>query len=306
MTASAMPYEVYASYDELPLDEVVGTDVGDIDPSAVILKPTMEELLEVTQPLADATMLAGAQHRRPVVAPLRRNIKVNAKGPDVVGMARALSKWEHRHGLGAYREHPTNLYAAGKRDRVKRFQHHRGIKASGVYNEETHHKLLPFIDGWGAHLFAEYHPQSKAQLGASACVAQAAFAYHHAPRHYNNTVQTLRCQGWYQRIAPPNMWWYEDCSGYALHCMWVAAGKPRTDSGLAGWWGGWTGSMLEHGKTVSVRNAKPGAMVFYNNHVAIYGGNEKVFTHGHEGGPYWTSMYYRTDVQRIVEYYGRG
>lgn len=304
------PYEVYAGYDEMPDDPPTQLDLGDLHPDSVIMQPTEEEIWAVVQEaesiLASPAILS--RRRRPVAAPLRRVLRRRCKGPDVVAMARALSKWEHRHGLGSYYEHPTPLFSDGKFKRVKRFQHRMGLKADGQYGEATHRKLLPYFDAWGATMMAHYHPAGKGARRAAAVVAQAMFAYHHAPRHYNNTVQTLRCQGWYEEIVPPSCFWYDDCSGFALHCDWISAGRPSADSGLLGWFGGWTGSMLEHGHRVPASKAKAGSFVFYNNHVAVKvndAGEDKVCTHGHEGGPFYTSQYYRSDVLSIVEYYGR-
>jgi NlpC/P60 family protein len=65
----------------------------------------------------------------------------------------------------------------------------------------------------------------------------------------------------------------------------------------------YTGSMYQHGKAViHDKNLKIGDLIFYGDqgggvpeHVAVYVGGGKVFSHGSEGGPYILDLDYRGD-----------
>lgn len=65
----------------------------------------------------------------------------------------------------------------------------------------------------------------------------------------------------------------------------------------------YTGSMYRHGKAViHDKNLKIGDLIFYGDqgggvpeHVAMYMGGGKVFSHGSEGGPYILDIDYRPD-----------
>ena len=298
--AATMPYQVYADFADVPQDLNPLPDLGDKDPSTLGPPPTPEELA-AQQALVGALELV----HRPIVAPLRRTIKPGDKGPDVWAVKRALSKWEATRTppLGRFHDNPTNVYGDAAVKRIQKFKHRHSMRATKQYDLATHHLLLPWFDGWSAYHMAQYHPQSKAEVSAAKLVATAMFGYHNAPRHYNNTVQGLRCQGYYEHIKPPHMWWYDDCSGFALWCGWVNGILVMGDPG------GWTGSMQLYGKRVTLAQAKPGAMVFYNNpaHVGVLvdkhdGG--QVVDHGHEGGPRYHTAYYR-EIWEVREYLGR-
>lgn len=65
----------------------------------------------------------------------------------------------------------------------------------------------------------------------------------------------------------------------------------------------YTGSQYQHGKAViHDKNLKIGDLIFYGDqgggipeHVAVYMGGGKVFSHGSEGGPYILDIDYRND-----------
>lgn len=65
----------------------------------------------------------------------------------------------------------------------------------------------------------------------------------------------------------------------------------------------YTGSMYQHGKAViHDKNLKIGDLIFYGDqgggipeHVAVYVGGGKVFSHGSDGGPYILDLDYRND-----------
>jgi uncharacterized protein YfaT (DUF1175 family) len=170
----------------------------------------------------------------------------------------------------------------------------------GQYGQTTHKKMLPFFDAWGAKLMQEYTPKAGPSGKRAKVVSAAMFAYAHAPRHY--TQDMFGRAPYLRRITPPNMWSSSDCSGFALWCLWLADVKD------CGPYDGWTGSMQEHGKVVSRGHAQPGDMAFYVNHVAVIvhvkDGDIKIVSMGHDGGPFYVSLDYRSDLQEIRSYIG--
>jgi cell wall-associated NlpC family hydrolase len=98
-----------------------------------------------------------------------------------------------------------------------------------------------------------------------------------------------------------------DCSSFTSWCLWnglkVRFGIGDTVNG-ANWTGGFTGTMLEHGKPVTnVARAKLGDLVLYgrvgntaSQHVAIHVGGGMVISHGSEAAPFKLRWNYRSDV----------
>lgn len=179
---------------------------------------------------------------------------------------------------------------------LRHFQRSRGLKADGVYGEATHRKLRRYFDAYGAHLMRSYVQRPGESRQRAIIVSWAIFSYHNAPRHYSQ-LPAARAP-YYRHTRPPDMWYSADCSGFALWCLW-GAGVPTSACGP---YDGWTGSMQEHGRVVSLRDAKPGDMVFYHNHVAVYVGNNRIVSHGHEGGPFLVNVWYRSDLREVRSY----
>lgn len=105
-----------------------------------------------------------------------------------------------------------------------------------------------------------------------------------------------------------------DCSSTAWWMLWDAIhrtyGVRDIVAGTAGVHEAWnpngtvyTGSMYKRGKAVvHDKNLKIGDLIFYGNqgggipeHVAVYVGGGKVFSHGSMGGPYILDLDYRDD-----------
>lgn len=104
-----------------------------------------------------------------------------------------------------------------------------------------------------------------------------------------------------------------DCSSTATWMLWDALHRPYDVRDLVNgqdWKGGWTGSMYRRGKAVvHDKNLKIGDLIFYGNqgggipeHVAVYVGGGKVFSHGSEGGPYILDLDYRRDRRMSRRY----
>ena len=111
---------------------------------------------------------------------------------------------------------------------------------------------------------------------------------------------------------------YADCSALATWCLWnglhIPFGVRDTVNG-ANWQGGYTGTMLSHGKrVVHTANVQRGDCVIYGvpgttgKHVAIVVGRRKsdgkimCVSHGSEGGPYYVPWDYRSDTIEFRRY----
>jgi hypothetical protein len=100
-----------------------------------------------------------------------------------------------------------------------------------------------------------------------------------------------------------------DCSSTATWLLWDAIARTYGVRDLvnhAGWKAGYTGTMQGGGKQVKHdSNLLIGDCVFYGDqgggiseHVAVYIGGGKVFSHGSEGGPYILPLDYRRDRRK--------
>lgn len=97
---------------------------------------------------------------------------------------------------------------------------------------------------------------------------------------------------------------HSDCSSSSTWLLWNALahtfGVRDVVNGTA-WRAGYTGTIAQHGKLVAHdRNLQVGDLLLYGpapiyEHVAVYMGGGKVFSHGSEPGPYLLDMDYRRD-----------
>jgi hypothetical protein len=148
-------------------------------------------------------------------------------------------------------------------------------------------------------------------------VSAALLALHHAPQvHY--TQKAPRWEGINKKLNarlgqfPKNA----DCSSFATWCLWnglhVGFGLGDLVNG-ANWRGGFTGTMLSHGKRVhDVGNVQRADCVIYGNgapghHTAIVVGRSKngtpmVVSHGSEAAPFFVPYNYRNDVMQVRRY----
>lgn len=148
-------------------------------------------------------------------------------------------------------------------------------------------------------------------------VGAALLALHHAPQvHY--TQMPARWEGINKKLNarlgqfPKNA----DCSSFATWCLWnglqVGFGLGDLVNG-ATWSGGFTGTMLSHGKRVhDVGRVQRADCVIYGNggsgeHTAIVVGRSKngipmVVSHGSEAAPFFVPYNYRKDIMQIRRY----
>jgi cell wall-associated NlpC family hydrolase len=119
-------------------------------------------------------------------------------------------------------------------------------------------------------------------------------------------------QGVVDKIFPPDVPRYADCSSFATWTYFV--GGARDPNGLAYSGYGYTGTLAQHGWRVGttraqdVARARPGDLVFYGrgrpwDHVAVYVGGGLVVGHGSESGPNRLRIDYRSDRGEIRSYF---
>lgn len=150
-------------------------------------------------------------------------------------------------------------------------------------------------------------------------VQAATLALHHAPLiHYSQGSR--RWDGIHlhknARVGQyPN---YADCSAFASWCVWNGLELSGfTDRDLVNgtnWTGGFTGTMLAHGKAVThLGNVQRADCVIYGHggsgeHTAIIvgvrasDGKPMVVSHGSEAGPLFLPFDYRGDIMSIRRY----
>lgn len=101
---------------------------------------------------------------------------------------------------------------------------------------------------------------------------------------------------------------YGDCSSTDTWLAWQGLGHFGVRDTVNGqnWKGGYTGTMLKHGKTVRNRSSWDiGDHLIYGvpgttgRHTAMYIGGGYVFSHGSEGGPYKVVWNYRSDLMVV-------
>lgn len=225
--------------------------------------------------------------------PYTRRIKQGTVGKDALAVKRALSAAGFMQWGGF-----TKTFGPFAVKALKNFQRANGLVADGVYDLADHKKLAIYFDPYGAFLMgqAATNPIDEKRR---AIVATAMFGYsHRSTMHYTQTA--LRMWGVRNKVKPPKVPPYEDCSSFSTWCYWVA-GAPDPNGPVYNYNGyGYTGTMVEHGRKIEPRDLKLGDLVFYGrravpSHVAVYVGSGRVVSHGSEVGPLLLARTYRSD-----------
>jgi NlpC/P60 family protein len=128
--------------------------------------------------------------------------------------------------------------------------------------------------------------------------------YTTGPRRWDGIMNRCRSHlGRYPKWA--------DCSSYVTWCLWDALGGPNAGPDVVNgqsWRGGYTGTLRDHGRRVSLESALPGDLVHYGggtgSHVVIVVGKDKVISHGSEDGPFLVRPDYRDDLAEVRRYFG--
>lgn len=105
------------------------------------------------------------------------------------------------------------------------------------------------------------------------------------------------------KVVPPKIPLYEDCSSFATWCYWGAKVKDPNGFNYNGL--GYTGTLANNG--VKTTSPKPGDLAFYGrypySHVVICLGESKGISHGSERGPLLLNIYYRNDLSHFRTYF---
>jgi cell wall-associated NlpC family hydrolase len=126
--------------------------------------------------------------------------------------------------------------------------------------------------------------------------------YTTGPRRWDGI--TNRCRSHLGRYPK-----WADCSSYVTWCLWDALGGTNAGPDIVNgqsWRGGYTGTLRDHGRRVSLETAMPGDLVHYGvgtgSHVAIVVGKDKAISHGSEDGPFLVKPDYRDDLAEVRRY----
>ena len=147
---------------------------------------------------------------------------------------------------------------------------------------------------------------SSAQRDALVVAAKSIYDYR-AHEKYTEKAN-LRWDGINNKRQPPHAPVHSDCSSAASWVYWTVFGSKTDHLNGESWKDGYTGSMTQHGKVVSLSNAKRGDLVFYGapwpyKHVAICynDGCSTVISHGSDpAGKY--DVHYRSDLSHVRSY----
>lgn len=282
--------EIFLSLKDVPVDENIPED-GDNRLAA------RKEPGDPSAPF-EREALRRARTPRRLVPPLKRLLKRGMKGKDVEALQRAL-----KAAKATRINPPAHIYGPGTMQAVKRFQRENNLEVDGVYGPKTHAVLAPHYDAYGAWLITgekvDVSPEEKMR---SAIVDACILGYNlRAQIHY--TMGNLRMWGVRNRVKPPSVPKYEDCSSFATWVYWVSGAADPNGRGYDGY--GYTGTLALKGTRTN--SPRPGNLGFYGSypygHVVIYVGEGKCVSHGSEGGPYLLYPNYRNDFSHWRTYF---
>jgi Putative peptidoglycan binding domain/CHAP domain len=238
-----------------------------------------------------------------VVVPFCHTLRYGARGSDVRAVQRALIKAQVR------KKEPTGRYLGATVLNVKTFQKRAGLKADGIYGEDTHKKLIQYFDAWGAHLYrtacADWK-EDQIEVRMRAKIKSAALYGYEMRSKIRYTQSGLRMEGVREKIRPPDVPTWEDCSSFVTWLYWLAGAPDPNGLNYNGY--GFTGTQIQHGHEVSRSAAKDGDLVFYGrsdaaiSHVAVIVTASNVVSHGSDPGPNYLGIDYRSDRQQIRSY----
>lgn len=259
-------------------------------------------------------------------APYVESLHVGMTGRHVAAYQRMLHRWnaEVRPNWASPSEEDA-YFGTPMREQVRIFQrawsrHHpsaRRIPANGHIGPRTHKALVRHSDGRACLLLRKERQAQKEGVAARKIVVKAALkAYrdHQGKMIYSgpNTPQSVMAKRWegiQKGIELPRVPKHADCSSLATWCLWNAREEGATDPSDPddqSWSWGTTFSMEPNGKKVSVAEARPGDLVFYEGHVTVIversQGIPYVVSFGSQGGPYYERYNYRNDVTSVKDY----
>jgi cell wall-associated NlpC family hydrolase len=233
--------------------------------------------------------------------PQTRVIRRGNEGRDVMATKYALKQAGFGRALNLTSARAGSAWQAN----LKRFQAKHKLKADGQYGASTHKALRPYIAKVPYAVWLWNHTAATSKLSGMAALGStdkrklivnaALYGAQHEPSiHY--TQSSLRMYGVRNKVKPPGIPRYEDCSSFATWCYWLAGASDPNGLGYNGQ--GYTGTLAAHGSRRTLAYARPGDLVFYGGgfpytHVAIYIGGGRVVSHGSEHGPIICAAWYR-------------
>jgi peptidoglycan hydrolase-like protein with peptidoglycan-binding domain len=207
---------------------------------------------------------------------------------------------------------PTGVYRPRTGGQVAKFQRKHGLTVDRVYGQKTHAKAvsLRLYDAYAAWLFSRAPTKTPEEKRLAVMMAATMLGY-------NLRAQTGYSQGWErwsgisQRILPPRVPPFEDCSSGFTYLGWVAhtlAGGTPDPNGL-GWTAGWTGSLAMHGRLTSTYRSTEAGYVgaFYRSfphaHITLALTDGRCWSMGSMAGPsIYPTPHYRGDLQVMRVY----
>lgn len=268
--------------DDAPLDEIEPLAGTDLEWHGVVFPPGGPTALSPSRVGARMTSFAP----KVKVVHFYRAFRLGSRpADDVVAVKRAVSVW------AAHAGHPewfrwkkvwTNVPGPLLMGALARFQRRHNLPVTRAYDRKTHALLAPYFDAYGAQLLShipEPSPQQK-------LVAAATWGYHNRGSiHY----QQLRPIDGHRH--PWKLPLYTDCSGSVTDWYeWKGLPDPN-GFGFNGL--GYTGTLANHGRPVSLVQVEPGDLCFYGwdyrigayMHVTIAVSRTRCISHGGESGP---------------------
>jgi cell wall-associated NlpC family hydrolase len=240
--------------------------------------------------------------------PFARTLREGSVGRDV----RAVKNTLRRLGYQGM-DFSSAKYGAGTVAAVERFQKKHGIDTGhGTYGPGTHALLSPSMGRTDLAryraVYAKLHPvKPKPKTDRQRLVDAAYLIYNNRASITYSQNAVLRWEGLHNGIRPPQFPRHSDCSSAVSWDYWLVFGSGPDFLNGQNWKAGYTGTQINHGKKISVGQARPGDLVFYGStpwnitHVAIYVGNGRVISHGSDPvGIY--PVGYRLDLQFAHSY----
>lgn len=234
-------------------------------------------------------------------------VHLGSVGPHVDAYRRMLARWSSSNEIETGRFGPASVVL------VREFQKAEvAVKPTGAIGPATHAALMKWADDTACVLLAEEYQRRHPTVTGRQVVVEAALlalTKRGAITYSGRGRETVgrRWEGIDDRMAPPDVPSFADCSSLATWCLWLARDHGATDPSARDWAPGSTTTMELHGRVVDVATAEPGAMFFYVNHVTVMvervRGIPFVVSFGEEGGPSYLRHNYRPDSTSIRDYF---
>jgi hypothetical protein len=262
--------------------------------------------------------------------PSHRILRIGSKGPDVTALQRETDQRLAARGEDEYKvgrhdgelgpktargiSRAAYLLGAGRDTwEAARIEHggevsvglQRMIRHPGVRNDRqlkaARARLAATVERRHAAADKAAHPTIAVATAAMKLLLRNAPAVHYTqgPSRWQGITDRLHAsRGLFPR--------YADCSSAYTWALWNLLGDGPDIVNGADWKGGYTGTLLAHGRPSS--EGHEGAAVLYGrrgstgSHVAYNLGNGQVISHGSEGGPYLLPIRYRSDLMAIKAY----